>query len=435
MKNAGKDAPPRPEDGARADIVSASLPERLEERTSGRWELYAKSSESWERVSTPDFSRLAWRREQGWAARVWEESGLRFAAAASPEELLSALADAQRFASESEPPPAWPTRVVAAAPPAPVEKPAQLFEELTRRLAEVSNGACTLSRLAIRSGSFAERIRNGAGLDVSQTRSEIDGVATAIARRGERACEVRIPFHGGEAPDLPALARRLGDAATLPMAEPSAPPPRGEWLLDPAVGAALLAGLAPLFTAERAPRWIAKGAIAAPDVGVADDASPDAPFDGEGVASRRVLLVEEGRRVGGLCDLRSARRMGAVSTGHGVRPSYRTPPAAGPRRIFFETKAPRGAAELLASVKRGVYASALIAPPRIDLLEDRFELEFTGISVVAGRARGPVPAARVAGRLSEILRRIQGVSTDVQFFPLPFSAGSPTILIEPASFE
>ena len=246
---------------------------------------------------------------------------------------------------------------------------------------------------------------------------------------------MRIAFRSFEGPDLPALARRLGDAATLPLAEPAAPPSRGEWLLDPVVGAALLAGIAPIFTAERPPRWIARGALAARDASVADDATPDAPFDGEGVPSRRVLLVEEGQLVGGLRDLRAAQRRGLPSTGHGVRPSYRTPPGAGPRRIFFETKTPKTPAELLASVKRGVYASALISSPRIDVVEDRFEIEFTGIAIVAGRARGPVPAARVAGRLSELLRRIQALSSDLQFFPLPYSAGAPTILIEPASFE
>jgi hypothetical protein len=30
MKDAGKDAPPRPEAGSEADVLSASLPERLE---------------------------------------------------------------------------------------------------------------------------------------------------------------------------------------------------------------------------------------------------------------------------------------------------------------------------------------------------------------------------------------------------------------------
>ena len=168
---------------------------------------------------------------------------------------------------------------------------------------------------------------------------------------------------------------------------------------------------------------MARGSLAAPEVSIADDASADAPFDGEGVATRRVLLVDDGQLTGGLHDLRSGRRAGHASTGHGARPSFRTPPAAGPRRIFFETRAPKTAAELLASVTRGLYASALTAPVRVDLAEDRYEIEFTGIAVVAGRARGPVPAARAAGRISELLHRVRALSSEVQFFPMPFRRG------------
>ena len=209
---------------------AGALPGRLEERAPGRWELYSKSAESWERVSTPEGSRLAWRREEGWAARAWEDDGPRFAAATSPGELLAALADARRFAPETEPPPTWPNGAAEPASATPAERPPELFDELARALTDATNGACTLARLAVRRGTLVERVRNAGGLDVGQTRSELDGVATAIARRGERASEVRIAFRSIEGPDLPALARRLGDAATLPLAEPAAPPARGEWL-------------------------------------------------------------------------------------------------------------------------------------------------------------------------------------------------------------
>jgi len=70
----------------------------------------------------------------------------------------------------------------------------------------------------------------------------------------------------------------------------------------------------------------------------------------------------------------------------------------------------------------------------VDVAADRYEVEFTGVSVVAGRAGGPVAGARATGRLSELLRRVAGASTDTQFFPSPYPAGSPTLLVERASF-
>lgn len=428
MKAVGKDA-------AEGPAPERELRGRLERRAPGQWELYRKTGESWELAASPGLSRTAWRREEGWAARWWDRGGPRFAAASSAAALGAAVEDAARYAVADEPPPEWPTRVAAAPPEIAVEPPPALFADLARAVAAASRGECTLGALTLRRGATRERIENGAGLDVAAARSAVDGVATAIGRRGGRAREARVAFQSADLPPLDPLARRLCDAAVLPLEEPASPPSRGQWLLDPSVGAALLAALAPVFTSERPPVWIARGSLASPEVSIADDASSDAPFDGEGVATRRVLLVDEGRLAAGLYDLRAARRAGRASTGHGVRPSFRTPPAAGPRRIFFETRSPRPAAELLGSVTRGLYASALTAPVRVDLSEDRFEIEFTGISIVAGRARGAVAGAKAAGRISELLHRVRALSGDAQFFPMPFAAGAPTILVERASFE
>jgi predicted Zn-dependent protease len=93
------------------------------------------------------------------------------------------------------------------------------------------------------------------------------------------------------------------------------------------------------------------------------------------------------------------------------------------------------ARDLLAAVRRGLFASALTAPIRMDLERDRFEIEFTGISIIAGRAQGPVAGARARGRISQLLRRIAAVSTDRQFFPCPFPTGAPTLLVERADFD
>jgi len=111
------------------------------------------------------------------------------------------------------------------------------------------------------------------------------------------------------------------------------------------------------------------------------------------------------------------------------------PPAVRPRRIFFETAAGVPPRDLLTSVKRGLFASALTAPVQVDLEKDHFEVEFTGIAVIAGRAQSPVSGARARGRLSQLLRRITAVGTDQQFFPMPYPTGAPTLLIERADFD
>lgn len=426
-----------------------ALRHALEARAPGAWELYRKSADSREVDAAPALRRRSERREEGWAAR-WSESGsLRFAAASSPDELRLALDEAAAIPSAPEEPPDWPgqparaatTDAAAAAVASPPEPP-ELFDALASALSSASRGEARLVGLSLRRGRVEERIGNAAGLDVAQAQTFLDGLARASARRGARAHESRLFFRWDSSltspspsePEVNALARRLADAATLPLSDRPTPFASGQWLLDPSVAAALLAALAPAFRSKRPPRRAGTGPASIP-VRIVDDATRDAPFDGEGVPTRRVVLFDGGEWTSRLEDLRSAKRSGRRPTGHGVRPSFRTPPRAAPRRLFFEASDPTPAAALLARVKRGLFASAVTAPVRVDLDRDRYEIEFTGISVVGGRAQGEVGGATAVGRVSELLRRIAGAAEDCQFFALPFLVGSPTLLIERASFE
>lgn len=417
-------------------MSEADLRAELERRAPGNWDLYWKRAESRETTSAGAARRSASRSEEGWAARWWEGDSPRFAAASTEDDLARQIRAAARLPVRAAAVPAWPaSRGPSLEAPAAVEAPPDLFESLGRLVAAESRGDAVLAELSIRRGARTERIWNGRGADVSLRTAALEGVAHAIGRRDGKACEARALFRWDADPALEALARRLSDRATLPLSERGTPLAHGEWLLDPAVGAALLASVAPLFSARALPSWVQRAQLFAGGVTVVDDASADAPFDGEATPTRRVVLVDQGSLRSRLHDLRSARDGAAESTGHGVRSSFRTPPIVSPRRLFFETS--RGAAprDLLAGVRRGLFASALTAPVRVDVERDRFEIEFTGISVVAGRAQGPVAGARARGRLSQLLRRISAVSTDRQFFPAPYPTGSPTLLVERADFD
>ena len=412
------------------------LAEELQRRSPGDWELYEKSAESSEIESGQDERSTASRRERGWAARWWSGGAPRFACASSTESLRQALDDSERIEVAPEAPPEWPAQKSGEIrTAAEVEPPQDLFEELARRLAAESRGDAALKRLTLRRGASAERILNGRGLDVAFASTVYDGIALAAGRKGSRACEGRAVFRWDRAPDLDALARRLADRATLPLSERGAPIDRGEWLLEPSVAAALLAALAPLFAAEKLPSWSHRRDLFSRHVTIVDDASADCQFDGEGTPTRRVVAVEAGTLGSSLRDLRSARRSSTASTGHGVRPSYRFPPAPRARRLFFEADSPAPGRELLAAVRRGLFAAALTAPARLDFERDRYELEFTGIAVFGGKAEGPVAGALAKGRISQLIRRIAAVSSDRQFFPMPYPVGAPTLLIERSEFE
>lgn len=407
----------------------------LEQRAPGAWELYRKVSETRETDVERGDRREAFRRETGWAARWWE-GGLRFACGSDADRLAAAIGEAARLPAREEAAPRLPgSKAERPVPEREPATPADLFERLAQLVAEKSRGEAVLASLALRRGRAEEDITNAAGLFVRTGLARRDGIARAVGRRESRGCETRAVFRWDADPDLDALAARLADGATFPLAPRGVTFPRGSWLLDPAVAAALLAAVAPLFSAETLPRWVKRSDFAARRVTVADDASTDAPFDGEGTSTRRVVVVEDGTLAARLHDLRSAARAAEFPTGHGVRPSYRDLPRPGPRRLFFETSRGTSPRDLLASVARGVFARALTAPVSVDLALDRYDVQFTGVSILAGRATEPVAGARVRGRLSELLTRVGAIGTDLQFFPMPYPVGAPTLLVEKVGFE
>lgn len=417
-------------------MTAERLRQQLSERSPANWEIFRKTAESRALDSAPAARTERLRREEGWAARWWEMGALRFAWAGSEAKLEDAISKAAALPGATETPPAWPSARNEDAPAqSNVDAPPDLFAELARLLSELSKGEARLTHLSIRRGASRERVENAQGLDVTVLSERLDGVASATGRRGSSACEARALFRWDAEPDLAVLARRLADGATLPLAGKTAPFTRGELLLDPSVASALLAAVAPLFSRASPPTWVSRGQLFSPRISVWDDATADAPFDGEGTPTRRLLVVQEGMFRSRLHDLRSAHAAGEEPTGHGVRPSYRTPPSPLPRRLFVETSRATAPSELLAAVSQGLFASALTAPVRVDLDRDRCEIEFTGVAILAGRAQGPVAGARASNRLSEILRRIVGISTDLRFFPTPHLVGAPTLLIEGVAFS
>ena len=81
------------------------------------------------------------------------------------------------------------------------------------------------------------------------------------------------------------------------------------------------------------------------------------PFDFEGVAKRRVDLVDEGVAVGVVHDLATARRAGVESTGHGLP----APNPAGPlaTNVFLEAGTAASSEDLCEGIERGIWVTRL----------------------------------------------------------------------------
>jgi PmbA protein len=417
--------------------------EELSGRAGDRWEIYGKRAAAAELRVAAAVREESERIEEGCAAR-WEERGQsHFAAATSPALLVEVIRETVRFGPGGSPPlPALPAGTFAQPADPSATPPADAFEPVAQLLASESKGQARLTSLTVTCGEVVERIENGAGFAGGRVRLFGYGNARAVGVASERRVTADVVFPAGQAGafETAKVAQSLADRSLLPLKGKACPFPRGELLLDPSVSAALLAATLPLFCGDTHRMLLSRryldrnGRFSSEGVSLVDDPSVEGPFDAEGVPVRRKEVVSDGVFRTRLHDLGSSARSGESPTANAVRPSFRFPPRPGSALFTLEGRRSANAAELLASVTRGLYATALAAPARVDLENDAYRLEVEGWALQAGRVRSPVASATIRGRLSEFWKGIGGVGTDRRLFPLQSLVAAPTLFVTKATF-
>ena len=178
------------------------------------------------------------------------------------------------------------------------------------------------------------------------------------------------------------------------------------------------------------------GRLAGAGVTIVDDAGLSrglfsAPFDGEGVPTRRLVLIEEGiyRRPLRAWFQEDPGSAPARPAGCLRRPGWRDLPRLGPSHLFIEPETQRPAASLLSDLARGYYLTDVLGPGRFDLEENRFRLPVCGFEVRSARPVTRIARAVLAGRLNALLQGVRGVGRDLTFFPLGAMIGSPSLLV------
>lgn len=182
--------------------------------------------------------------------------------------------------------------------------------------------------------------------------------------------------------------------------------------------------------------------IAAPGVTVVDDGTlPDRrgsiTVDDEGTPSGRTVLIEDGILVGFLQDRQNARLMGAAATGNGRRQSHAHAPM--PRMTnTVMAGGDRQPAEILASVKRGIYG-VNFSGGQVDITSGKFVFGMSEAYLVEnGRIGAPVKGAMLIGNGPEALTRVSMIGNDMALDPgigtcgkqgqgVPVGVGQPTL--------
>ncbi|GIW13329.1 MAG: modulator protein [Tepidiforma sp.] len=147
------------------------------------------------------------------------------------------------------------------------------------------------------------------------------------------------------------------------------------------------------------------------------------PFDGEGVATRRNILVESGTFRGFLFDCYTARRLGRASTGSAVR-GLESAPAPSSSNLVLQPGALAPAA-LLRDTPRGLYVTALMGAGFNPATGD-YSRGAAGFWIEDGQLAYPVTEVNISGNLADMLAGIDAVADDLAWFG---AAAAPTIRI------
>lgn len=169
--------------------------------------------------------------------------------------------------------------------------------------------------------------------------------------------------------------------------------------------------------------------IASPLVSIVDDATiwdgpSSRPFDGEGVKSSPVTLVDKGVLKTYVCDSYSARRLSLKPTGHAAR-FYQSLPGVGATNLYLKNGA-TDPKEIVKSVKNGLYLTGLFGQGVNGVTGD-ISRGAVGFWIENGEITYPVQEITVAGNALTLLKNITAVGNDLNFRFGGLAA--PTILI------
>ncbi|MCX5748682.1 MAG: metallopeptidase TldD-related protein, partial [Candidatus Saganbacteria bacterium] len=284
-------------------------------------------------------------------------------------------------------------------------------------------------------------IRNTKGIDCSYTSNYCGGFAQVISSSGEGEEEGYYynfkkkwkgldPVQTGEKAAAKAMA--LLDGRTIKSGKLPV-------VLDNETAAEMLEVISGMISADatqkgkslfagKTGKQIASATVSITDDGTLADRTGTSPFDDEGVPKRRNIIVEDGVLNSFLYNVYTASKDKTKSTGNGKRASFKYPPVIGPNNMFVEPGT-SSREKIISKITKGILIMRLMALHTINPVSGDFSLGAAGLMIENGKTTYPVRGITISGNLIELLRSVEEIGNDLEFFAQADNCGSPSLLI------
>ncbi|MEN6461956.1 MAG: TldD/PmbA family protein [Syntrophomonas sp.] len=153
------------------------------------------------------------------------------------------------------------------------------------------------------------------------------------------------------------------------------------------------------------------------------------PFDGEGIAAQRNVVIENGILKSYLYDTYTAAKAGVKSTGNGQRDSFRSLPSVGTTN-FMVNPGSIAPDKLISQIEKGFYITDVMGMHTANPISGDFSVGAAGIMIENGQLTFPVRGVTISGNLGAFLQDIEAVGNDLRFYG---GTGAPTIRLKSLS--
>ncbi len=315
--------------------------------------------------------------------------------------------------------------------------------ELERRALEAEAAALAVSGVTKSGGASASTGIGGmvlvtsTGFHGAYLRSSHGISTTAIVGEGtgmERDYDFSSALHGADLEAPAKIGRRAGERAVARANPRKAATCKAPVVFDPRVAGSLVGHLVGAangasiarktsFLKDRLGQQLFDKSIRIIDDPLRVRGLRSQSFDAEGVATKKLAIVDEGVLTSWLLDSATARELGLATTGHAHR-GVSSSPSPGAYNLHMEAGEPTPD-ELIADIKQGFYVTDLIGSGVNGVTGD-YSRGASGFWIENGKLSYAVSEMTIAGHLFEIFRSLRPAN-DLTF---RYGVNAPTVRIE-----
>ncbi|HEY7978611.1 MAG TPA: TldD/PmbA family protein [Rhizomicrobium sp.] len=231
-----------------------------------------------------------------------------------------------------------------------------------------------------------------------------------------------------------AVGKRAGERTIKRLNPRQAKSQRAAVVYDPRVSASLIGSFAGAISGSSIARGVSflkdkmGQAVFGPSINIIDDphrvrGQRSKPFDGEGVANRKMALIENGVLTAWLLDTASAKQLGLTTNGHAARGTG-GPPSPSTTNLYM-SPGKLSPEELMADIKDGFYVTETMGFGVNGVTGD-YSQGASGFWIENGKIAYPVSGVTIASNLKDMFLNLTPAN-DLEF---RHGTNAPTIRVE-----